>query len=496
MPANFYQKEWTFMKIKTNRIFQASLIFTIFFFFSFHFTNAQTVVLKGNEPDYKGDEITFYTLSDLISQQEKELSSTVVQEDGNFKCTFALNHTRKIFAELGVYKAYLYVEPGKEYSIALPPKQEKDKAQKLNPYFEHYPFHIGIKNEEEKNLNAHIYRLFEQYNHFFNKNAKKLDNSSFQKDSILNQLNNIPDFDHPFFHVLKKYKIEGVKLKLKGSSFNRKEQLFNDSSIFYYNPSYIETFNTTFQDYFKDFAADYGFSVHREIKNEKNIHRIDSIVKKDKLLENNPQLRELVILKGLHDLFYSGNLPNKDVIATIDSFKTWTENQTHKEIASNISDKITQLLKGYEAPDFCLYDADSNKVCLDDMKGEYIYLGFCNRLNYSCRKHYKILKNLHKKHKQHFRIVIVSTAESFEDMKAFKEEKGYAWTFLHYGNNQKLLKKYNIKTMPTYYFINSEGKLKLSPAPGPDEDIEQRIYNILKRNGDFRPEKKKNQLDF
>ena len=496
MPANFYPKEWTYMKIKTNKILQASLIFIFYFFFSIHFTNAQNVVLKGNEPDYKGDKITFYTLTDLISQQEKELGSTVVEEDGNFECSFSINHTRKIYTELGIYKAYLYIEPGKEYNIALPQKQEKAKSQKLNPYFEHYPFHIGIKNEAEKELNAHIYKFFEQYNYFFNKNAKKLDNNSSKKDSILGQLNNTVSLEHPFFQALKKYKIKGVKLKLKGNSFHLKEQLFNDSSIFYYNPSYIETFNTAFQDYFKDFAADYGFSVHREIRKGKNIHRIDSIIKHDKLLKNNPKLRELVTLKGLYDLFYSGNLPKKDVIATIDSFKTWTENQQHKKIASNIKKKITKLLTGYEAPDFCLYDADSNRVCLSDMRGEYIYLGFCNKLNYSCRKHYKILKNLHKKHKQHFKIVIVSTADSFEEMKKFKEKKEHAWTFLHYGNKQKLLKKYDIRTMPTYYFINPEGKLRLSPAPGPDEDIQKQIYKILKRNGALISKEKKNQLDF
>lgn len=494
MPANFYQKEWISMKNKTNKILHISL--TLFLIFSLQFSYAQTVTLKGNEPDYKGDKITFYTQTDLISQQEKELGSTTVKEDGSFECSFPLDQTRKIYSDLGVYKAYLYVEPGKKYVISLPPKQEKDRAQKLNPYFESFPVHIGIKNKEEKKLNAHIYRFFEQYNHFFNQNAENLDNSSSKKDSILNQLNDTIDFEHPFFQVLTEYKTKGVKLKLRGNSFPLKKQLFNDSSIFYHNPSYVETFNTTFQDYFKDFGSNYSFAVQNEIREGKNIHRIDSIIRQDSLLKNNPQLRELVILKGLHDIFYSDNLPKKDVIATIDSLKKWTENQKHKKIASNIKNKVTKLLEGYDAPEFSLYDTDSNKVSLSDLKGDYIYLGFCHNLNYSCRKHYKILKNFHKKHKHHFKIIIISTADSFEEMKNFTEKKEYEWTFLHYGNKPKLLKKYNIKTMPTYYFINSKGKLNLSPAPGPDEDVQKKIYKILKRNGDLKPKKKKKQLDF
>ena len=481
------------MKLQKNKIKKIQIL-ALLLIISFNSVLAQEVTLTGNEPDYKGDEITFSVYTDLISQQETELCSTKVQENGNFKCTFSIDETRKVFTKLGVYRAYLFVEPGKTYNIALPQKQEKTKSQKLNPYFSNYPYHIGIKNEANHNLNAHIYNFFKEYNHFCNKNARNLDNTRHKTDSVLSSLDQFTNYSDPFYNVLKKYKTEGLKLKLYGNSVQLKKELFNDTSIYYHNPAYRELFNTTFQDYFKDFAARHGFLIHHVIETNKNISKIDSIIKKDTLLKDNPRLRELVILKGLHDLFYADKLPKKAIIATIDSFANWTDNSYHRKIAQNIKRKITKLLVGYEAPGFCLYDRDSNKVCLNDLKGEYVYLGFCNKLNYTCLKNYKILKNLHKKHKQHFRIVTISTADSFEKMKAFANQKEYNWTFLHWGNNQNVLKKYNIKTMPTYYFINPDGKLRLSPAPKPNEDIEQKTYKILKKNGALQKKQEKNSL--
>ncbi len=480
------------MKLTKNKILHIFLTLSIIF--SYHVACSQNVIVKGNEPGYKGDEITFFAYTDLVSQQETELCSTKVTEDGDFKCSFSIDETRKIYTELGVYKAYLFVEPGKTYNIALPPKQEKTKSQKLNPYFTNYPHHIGIKNERAGKLNKHIYHFFKEYNQFCNKNAVNLDNSRNKADSILNSLDQFNEFSDPFYHTLKKYKTEGLKLKIYGNLVPLKRRLFNDTSIYYHNPSYRELFNTTFQDYFKDFASRQGFDVHHIIETNQDISQIDSIVKKDTLLKNNPKLRELVILKGLHDLFYADKLPKKAIIASIDSFANWTNNNYHKKIAGNIKDKITKLLVGYEAPEFCLYDRDSNKVCLNNFKGEYVYLGFCNKLNYTCQKNYKILKNLHEKHKQHFRIVTISTTDSFEKMKEFTNQKEYNWTFLHWGNRQNVLKKYNIKTMPTYFFINPEGKLRLSPAPKPNEDIEQRTYKILKKNGALEKNQEQNSL--
>ena len=100
----------------------------IFLSFGFSFLSAQTVVITGNAPDYHGDKIIFYAFSDQITHLREELGNCIVNETGDFLCTFFLDETRKIYTNLGVYNGYLYVEPGLTYKIKLPPKVEKTEV--------------------------------------------------------------------------------------------------------------------------------------------------------------------------------------------------------------------------------------------------------------------------------------------------------------------------------------------------------------------------------
>ncbi|MDP4226874.1 MAG: hypothetical protein Q8910_10895, partial [Bacteroidota bacterium] len=62
---------------------------------------------------------------------------------------------------------------------------------------------------------------------------------------------------------------------------------------------------------------------------------------------------------------------------------------------------------------------------------------------------------------------------------------GYTWTFLYCGNQTSLLKEYNIRAFPTCYLINPDGKLSISPAPLPSENIELTIFSAMRSRGDL-----------
>ena len=141
------------------------------------------------------------------------------------------------------------------------------------------------------------------------------------------------------------------------------------------------------------------------------------------------------------------------------------------------------MTSGDAAPDFCLYNADSNRVCLDSLKGDYIYLGFCTSKDYTCIQHYNILQNLYKKHKQHFQIVVISNADNFRQMQRFVQHHDYPWTFLYAKRRGKVMEAYHVKNIPSYFFIDRTGTIRLSPAPAPSENIEERIYRIMKSDG-------------
>jgi hypothetical protein len=56
---------------------------------------------------------------------------------------------------------------------------------------------------------------------------------------------------------------------------------------------------------------------------------------------------------------------------------------------------------------------------------------------------------------------------------------------LHYGNQSSIIREYDIRAFPTYYLIDRNGKLAISPAPSPAEEFEARFFKLLREKGDL-----------
>ncbi|MGM0532504.1 MAG: redoxin domain-containing protein [Bacteroidota bacterium] len=470
------------MNEKSNYLILECIIF-IFFFFGTNALSAGEVQLHGQAPMYAGDEITFYSYSDYITKDTVNLTTTQVQKDGSFNCTVDLDQVRKIFTELGVYKGYFFAEPGKNYKLALPDKEEKTQAQRLNPYFEGISVHLGIADADKNELNYQINSFSRYYDKIINKNVNNVKNLSKIKDSIYTLLDTSVQSENRFFQDYKNYTLGELKLSLGYPAHEVKAQMLANKTVLYHNPAYMDFISTLYQDYFKDLFSEHGDEVYNIINRLKSYSKLDSLIRRDSILEENSQLRELILLKGLYDAYYDKTFTKKAVTQILDSSEQHINHQENRHISSNIKEKNKILSEGDQAPGFCLYDADSNRVCLEDLRGDYVYLGFCNSMNYSCRQHYNILENLYKKHKKHFKIVIISSKESFRKMKQLVEHHDYPWEFLHLGDKTNILHQYRVRNMPAYFFINPEGILKLSPAPAPSESIEKEIYRIMKNDG-------------
>jgi hypothetical protein len=70
-------------------------------------------------------------------------------------------------------------------------------------------------------------------------------------------------------------------------------------------------------------------------------------------------------------------------------------------------------------------------------------------------------------------------------IKSFLARSNYQWKFLHYGNQATIIKDYDIRAFPTYYLIDPDGNLALSPSPSPSEDFEAHFFKVLRARGDI-----------
>jgi peroxiredoxin len=196
-------------------------------------------------------------------------------------------------------------------------------------------------------------------------------------------------------------------------------------------------------------------------------------------------LREFVILKNLYDEFYKDQFSRSSMLDILDTLILVSPVSRHREIGRTIKDKVTKLLVGHAPPAFSLYNRDSTLVSLSDFEGQYVYLNFCICLTYSCIKEFEQLKILNEQHGDKLKIVTIAFDEKFSSMVNFLKKNDYNWTFLYYGNQPDIMKKYDIRAYPTYYLVGPDGKLVASPAPSPAENFEYFLFKIMKSKGDI-----------
>lgn len=453
---------------------------------SFH-ANAQKVHVKGNALDYKNQQIEFFTYSDQVTYFETKLFTLEVDENGDFEAEFDLFNTDLVFAHLGVYFAYFIAEPGKSYEIVLPPRNDKTEAEKLNPFFNETPTQIGILNFTPNETNYLIAGFDRKYNQLFSDAMQKnyADEVSIDVDSLIQELDNATPSENEYFKRYKRFRFAYLKHMIGDYKTRRMNtDYFLNHPVYYNEPAYMQLFNKVFDRYFIFFSRTEEGSKLRDDIRKKSLYELKYTLGKNDVLSNDT-LKELVILKSLHDEFYDDNYSRSAMLVILDSLYFSTTVADHQLIAQNIREKVTRLIAGFYPPKFELYNMNDSLVSLEDFKGKYLYLNFCKTTSYACIQEFELLRNIKEKFGDKVEIVSICADEDVYSMKRFIQNRKYSWTFLHFGNQPDIIKEYDIRAYPTYFIIGKDGKMAISPAKSPAEEVEMQLFNLLRSKGDI-----------
>ncbi len=441
----------------------------------------------GNNPGYANKEIIFYEQADPFTGSHKVVGNAKVDSTGNFEIEVDVKETTYIYAFPGVYLIYLFVEPGEDYEIILPEFIEKKQADRLNPFFKTVNVHLGTKEFSEDDLNVQIRMFLDSYIPYYNKHIDKVftDKDFEQLDKDIGKMEKaFSRSKNVFFNQYREYKYGMLRfLAYQHKSKAISNQYFKNKPVLYKNPAYMELFNMVYKKYFTHFSrADEEKLLSKSISEHKSYKKLKEALKRDEVIQPD-ELLNMVALKCLHDEFYDDNYSRADMLTILDSFIENTQFTKQKEIAVGIREKVTRLLIGFNPPGFSLYDSDSNLVTLDNFKGKFVYLNFCSCFSYSCLNEFAMLQKLYEKHNKYLEIVSVIVDEDVTVMKDFVQRSGYTWKFLHYDNHPEILAEYDIRIYPTYYLVDHEGKLVMSPASTPNEAFEGRLFKLLRAKG-------------
>jgi hypothetical protein len=460
-------------------------VFFVFFILGSLISKADSIPtqLFGNNIEYAGEIIKVYRYTDYISNQLKLIAIDTVNENGDYKLSYFQNETHLIHVPLGIYEAILFSEPKQNYHVILPPIQPKTKADILNPFFKPVQIYLGIKNADSLELNYLISDFNEVYHNYIDKNAGYIYTQPRKAnvDSVVISIEaHFNSNTNAFFNDYRNYKYALLKYisYMRDSRYVIREY-FHNKPFLYQNPAYMDLFNQLFANYLSFYMnTSEGERLYSDIAYAKSPKYVKQTFANNMVLLNDT-LQELVLLKGLHDAFYQPDFPFPNLLLTLDSVAYTTKVPLHKEIAEVIRKKTVQARNGYPAPGFELRDANGVFRKSNEYLANYIYLNFISFESFACQQDLELLKVLHEKHKTSFRIVSICIDDDFSKMIKHFKEKGYEWQLLSYRDQKSVISEYKVRTYPSYYLIDPEGNLSMSPAASPAENFEWYFFKMM-----------------
>ena len=459
----------------------------LFLGLAFGLLTVSGATISGKDSTYAGVELEFLVLKNPITKKDSVLAKTTVGQDGTFTVNLDIQETLQIYLYPGIHKLYLFVEPGKEYRVILPAFQPKTISDQLNPYYKSFEAYLVTEDIDEDDLNIQIRMFLDTYNPYSNKhlNKKFKDKEFEQLDKDIEQMDKpFSKSKNRFFNEFREYKY-GM---LRFIAYQHKPKVVSDTyfkgkPFLYKNPAYFDLFSMLYDQYFIHFSrGDESKLLVKAFTEEKTYTAVHDVLASDDVLLPD-ELLNMVLLKNLYDEFYDDNYSRSSLLEVLDSFIESVDNPVQNRIAREIREKVTKLLVGFEPPQFKLYNTDSILVSLDNFKGKHIYLNFCSCFGYACLNEFVMLENLKERHKDYLTIISIVIDDDIATVRNFIEKSGYSWTFLHFGNQQEIIEEYDIRAFPTYFLLDQQGKLVLSPAPSPAEGFEVLLFKELKAKG-------------
>lgn len=449
--------------------------------------NSATVVISGHAPEYAKNQIELLTLHDFVSEEKISLGTLNFDPAGKFRLQVDLQETSLVFAEFDGYHGMIYLEPGKVYELAFPPKRTLTESQKRNPFAKPEQVWFGILNPAADDLNIRIQKFDQSYYLLENKYFTPIfiNQSKSLVDTIKTALDNaFPKTGSKLFEYHKQFRKASLEFALhQGKASGFMESYFSEIKPQYQLATYASLFNQVFINYFNTLTTSAKTAhLNRAIQNA-GLQQLDEYFQKE--LHFNRELSHLILLKCLKDAYYSNQYPKASILKMLTQVKSLGWSNFEIQVADRIKTKLTYLTSGTNPPQIILKNQNGQRVNLSDFANTYIYLHFTDPANPVCRQHLDALKTVATHYRDKLTIIHV-----VKNLNSFRNENG--WPGIFTSTTTNIDETFKVKTFPTAYLIGKDGKLLLSPAPNPIDGLDRQMGQILKSDH-IREMQKRNQ---
>ncbi|MDP1623701.1 MAG: TlpA disulfide reductase family protein [Bacteroidales bacterium] len=446
---------------------------------------AQKTVINGVAPGAERKIIQITTPGDLITFWENKLGTSRVDSTGLFSLTVDLDKTINAVISIDFHKTEILLEPGKTYNFQIAPMQYDDYTE-VNPFIQSQNLMLEMADPDPGELNTLIGVFNTVYSSFLmeNFNALYRDRKKELLDTLRLRLNqHFGAVKNAYFLDYASYKIAALEqLTRYYNNAQLAKKYFTDKPILYNNLEYMEFFNSFFSKYMTVTSNTIRkLDIASLLKSPDPYRSMMKAMTIDSILINE-QLRELVMLKGLMELYQAPAFDQAKVLAVFKTTAETSKFEGNRVVAEDMFKFLTKLTPGTKAPEFTLLDRDQKERSLKSLLGKPVVLCFWTTYCEGCLAEMDLIKPLFDKYQENIQFVSVSADKSFFKMLYFINlKKDYVWTFVNIGDQSEVLKDYDVRTYPLFVLIDKEGNIYKYPAAQPSNGLEEDIQRILQK---------------
>ena len=446
-------------------------------------SSSQPVRITGTAPGAEGKRIEVIRFNDLITFNEKTIASSPVDSSGRFSLSFDIEETIYINLAIDFHRSSLFVQPGKEYDVRISPMDYNDNKE-VNPFIGSANLEVRFAVDDSEDLNTRIQFFNKLYDDFllYNFNALYRDRNKSKLDTFRLFISmNFKDVRDPYMVNYGKYKIANlVQLCQAMNQAQIGKMYFSDAPILYENVEYMDFFNQYFSKYLTATSRSLKFiDYHALLNGPEGYKRMMKALEADTLLKK-PQLRELVMIKGLMEMYNTQGYKQEQILNLLRAVTGETKFLQNRQIAENMISLLTKLRPGTPVPGFTLKDRTQKDVSLADFRGKPVVLSFWTTYCQGCISEMDRLKPLYDKYSDQVGFISISADKDFKKMLFFINMKNdFVWNFLHIGENYSLLKEYDVRSYPLFVLIDKDGNIVQCPADLPGSGLESALQKLV-----------------
>lgn len=462
----------------------------------------KTTEVKGYAPGYVGQKIELYEIEDYFSMREALIATTMVEADSTFKFSFFNEKTQKVILKSNKNKGFLYIQPNAKYEVFMPSKNKYDAYRPDGNSVE-----ISFLELDSTDINYKILSFDKWTNNFLGTYfyTKQINGLEFvmKLDTFKMNVENAYKLDTSlFFKTYVKYTIAGLDdIQFKGTR-NRYEKFdffLNNAPVVYESDVYMDYLASFYENIFSRLEMEVNNRVYLGLlKNSPSlIMRAlgDEYTLRPTIIKNptpgmkpgNTKLRELIMIKGLSEVFYSGEFPQTNILSVLDSVAKFSIFKTNGIIAKNMIYRLTELVPGSKAPDFVIKNQKGENVSLRNYTKKHLYIHFFDPSTRESAKDLELLNPIYAKFQGDVNFISIYVKNDKLTKKQIETLKSLPWETFELEADDPIFKAYHIESLPLYVLLDAYGYIVNVPALGPKPNgqylsIDKIFFDIKKIN--------------